>query len=146
MAGALLRPVGGAIADKIGGIRSLYIFLSSVAILIFMNAFMSLSFWFAISVMFLIMANLGMANGALFQLVPQRFSKDIGIMTGVIGAAGALGGVAILEILGTSTLMFGDYTIGFMFIATSVLIALVGVSLVKSRWRTTWGIRSGGII
>jgi len=146
MAGALLRPVGGAIADKIGGIRSLYIFLSSVAILIFMNAFMSLSFWFAISVMFLIMANLGMANGALFQLVPQRFSKDIGIMTGVIGAAGALGGVAILEILGTSTLMFGDYTIGFMFIATSVLVALVGVSLVKSRWRTTWGIRSGGII
>ncbi|MCW8822140.1 MAG: MFS transporter [Sulfurovum sp.] len=146
MAGALLRPVGGAIADKIGGIRSLYIFLSFVAILIFINAFITLSFWFAIIVMFLIMANLGMANGALFQLVPQRFSKDIGIMTGIIGASGALGGVAILEILGASTLMFGDYTIGFMLIATNVLIAIAGVSLVKSRWRTTWGIKSGGII
>lgn len=146
MAGALLRPVGGAIADKIGGIRSLYIFLSSVAILIFMNAFITLSFWLAIIVMFFIMANLGMANGALFQLVPQRFSRDIGIMTGIIGAAGALGGVAILEILGASTLIFGDYTIGFMLIATNVLIALAGVSLVKSRWRTTWGIKSGGII
>ncbi|MCO4844431.1 MAG: NarK/NasA family nitrate transporter [Sulfurovum sp.] len=146
MAGALLRPVGGAIADKIGGIRSLYIFLTSVAVLIFMNAFIELPFWFAILVMFLIMANLGMANGALFQLVPQRFSKDIGIMTGIIGAAGALGGVAILEILGASTLMFGDYTIGFMFIAANTLIAIAGVSLVKSRWRTTWGIKSGGII
>ena len=146
MAGALLRPIGGAIADRIGGIRSLYIFLSSVAILIFLNAFIVISFWFAIVIMFLIMANLGMANGALFQLVPQRFSKDIGIMTGIIGAAGALGGVAILEILGASTLIFGDYTIGFMFIAANALIAIAGVSLVKSRWRTTWGVKSGGII
>ena len=146
MAGALLRPVGGAIADRIGGIRSLYIFLTSVAVLIFINAFIGLSFGFAILIMFLIMANLGMANGALFQLVPQRFSKDIGIMTGIIGAAGALGGVAILEILGASTLMFGDYTIGFMFIAANALIAIAGVSLVKSRWRTTWGVKSGGII
>jgi NNP family nitrate/nitrite transporter-like MFS transporter len=146
IAGALLRPVGGAIADKIGGIKSLYIFLLSVAILILVNAFITLSFWFAIIVMFLIMANLGMANGAIFQLVPQRFSKDIGIMTGIIGACGALGGVAILEILGASTLMFGDYTIGFILIAMSVLIAILGVSLVKRRWRTTWGIKSGGII
>ncbi len=93
------------------------------------------------------MANLGMANGAIFQLVPQRFSKDIGIMTGIIGACGALGGVAIfLEILGASALMFGDYTIGFMVIAMSVLIAIFGLSLVKRRWRTTWGIKSGGII
>jgi len=146
MSGALLRPVGGAIADRIGGIKSLYIFLTSVAVLIFINAFIGLSFGFAILIMFLIMANLGMANGALFQLVPQRYSKDIGIMTGIIGAAGALGGVAILEILGASTLMFGDYTIGFMFIAANALIAIAGVSLVKSRWRTTWGVKSGGII
>lgn len=146
MAGALLRPVGGAIADRIGGIKSLYIFFTSVAVLIFMNAFIALSFEFAIFIMLLIMANLGMANGALFQLVPQRFSKDIGIMTGIIGAAGALGGVGILVILGASTLMFGDYTIGFMFIAANALIAIVGLSLVKSRWRTTWGAKSGGII
>ncbi|GIT97696.1 MFS transporter [Sulfurovum sp. TSL1] len=146
MAGALLRPVGGAIADRIGGIKSLYIFFTSVAVLIFINAFIGLSFEFAIFIMLLIMANLGMANGALFQLVPQRFSKDIGIMTGIIGAAGALGGVGILMILGASTLMFGDYTIGFMFIAANALIAIAGLSLVKSRWRTTWGVKSGGII
>lgn len=146
LAGALMRPAGGAIADKIGGIKSLYIFLLSVSVLSFVNAFILLPFWIAIAVMFLIMANLGMANGAVFQLVPQRFSKDIGIMTGIIGAAGALGGVAILQILGTSTLFFGDYSIGFILIASITLIALVGVSLVKRRWRTTWGMKSGGII
>ncbi|HSR73978.1 MAG TPA: MFS transporter [Sulfurovum sp.] len=146
MAGALLRPVGGIIADRIGGIRSLYIFLSSVVILILMKAFVSLSFWSAIAVMVLIMANLGMANGALFQLVSQRYAKDIGIMIGIIGAAGALGGAAILVILGASTLVFGDYTVGFMFIAANILIAIVGVSLVKTRWRTTWGVNTGGII
>ncbi|WP_309496612.1 MFS transporter [Sulfurovum sp.] len=146
MAGALLRPIGGAIADRIGGIRSLYYFLTSVLVLIFINAFMPLPFWLDIIVMFLIMANLGMANGAVFQLVPQRFSKDIGIMTGIIGAAGALGGVAILQILGASTLIFGDYTIGFMIIAANIVIAIIGLSLVKSRWRTTWGLHSGGII
>ncbi len=146
MAGALLRPVGGAIADRVGGIKSLYIYFSSVTLLIFINAFIGLSFWFAIFVMFLIMANLGMANGALFQLVPQRFSKDIGIMTGLIGAAGALGGVGILVVLGASTMMFGDYTIGFLFIAANALIAMAGLSLVKTRWRTTWGAKSGGII
>jgi len=146
MAGALLRPVGGTIADNIGGIKSLYFFLSSVIVLIFINAFMPLPFWLDIMVMFLIMANLGMANGAVFQLVPQRFSKDIGIMTGVIGAAGGLGGVAILKILGASTLMSGSYTIGFMIISATIFIAIAGLSLVKKRWRTTWGVRSGGII
>jgi len=146
MAGALLRPIGGTIADRIGGIKSLYYFLTSVIVLIFINTFIPLPFWLDISVMFLIMANLGMANGAVFQLVPQRFSKDIGIMTGIIGAAGGLGGVAILKILGASTLMFGSYTIGFMIISASIFIAIVGLSLVKRRWRTTWGVNSGGII
>lgn len=146
MAGALLRPVGGTIADSIGGIKSLYFFLSTVIVLIFINAFIPLPFWLDIMVMFLIMANLGMANGAVFQLVPQRFAKDIGIMTGIIGAAGGLGGVAILKILGASTLMYGSYTIGFMIISATILIAIVGLSLVKRRWRTTWGVQAGGII
>jgi NNP family nitrate/nitrite transporter-like MFS transporter len=43
-------------------------------------------------------------------------------------------------------LLFGDYSIGFIIIASIALIAMVGLSLVKSRWRTTWGISSGGII
>ena len=145
-AGAVLRPIGGAVADKMGGIKSLYIFFSVVASLAFINAFISLPFWLAIVVLFFIMANLGMANGAVFQLVPQRFGKDIGIMTGIVGAAGGIGGTALIQTLGWSKGAFDGYATGFMIFAGVVLVAIAGISLVKTRWRTTWGLKSGGMI
>jgi NNP family nitrate/nitrite transporter-like MFS transporter len=145
-AGALLRPVGGAIADKMGGVKSLYIFFSSIVVLAFISAFIALPFWAAILVMFLIMANLGMANGSVFQLVPQRFGKDIGVMTGLIGMAGGLGGTALIKTFGWSQGAFEGYAAGFVIFATMTLIAISGISLVKTRWRTTWGAQSGAKI
>jgi len=145
-AGAVLRPVGGAVADKLGGIKSLYIFFGIVALLAGLNAAVTLPFWVAILVLFAIMANLGMANGAVFQLVPQRFGKDIGIMTGIIGAAGGLGGTALIKTLGWSKGAFDGYSAGFMIFAAVVLVAILGISFVKTRWRTTWGIQAGGRI
>ncbi len=145
-AGAVLRPVGGAIADKMGGVKSLYIFFGIVVFLAGINAFITLPFYVAILVLFLIMANLGMANGAVFQLVPQRFGRDIGIMTGIIGAAGGLGGTALIKTLGWSKSHFNGYSEGFMIFAAVVLIAIIGISLVKTRWRTTWGVSAGGRI
>ncbi len=145
-AGAILRPVGGNIADRLGGIKSLYIFFGTVATLAVINATVTLPFWLAIAVLFLIMANLGMANGAVFQLVPQRFGKDIGIMTGIVGAAGGIGGTLLIKTLGWSKGAFDGYMAGFLIFAAVVLIAIAGISLVKTRWRTTWGVNSGGMI
>ncbi|PLY07747.1 MAG: MFS transporter [Arcobacter sp.] len=145
-AGAVLRPVGGNIADKVGGVRSLYFFYGIVALLAIINATIQLPFAAAILVLFLIMANLGMANGAVFQLVPQRFGKDIGIMTGIVGCAGGLGGTALIKTLGWSKGAFDGYTAGFLIFACVVLLAISGISLVKTRWRTTWGVSAGGRI
>lgn len=145
-AGAVLRPVGGAVADKIGGVRSLYYFYGLVALLAIINATMSLPFGVAILVLFLIMASLGMANGSVFQLVPQRFGKDIGIMTGIVGCAGGLGGTALIQTLGWSKGAFDGYTAGFLIFAVVVFVAISGISLVKTRWRTTWGVQAGGRI
>ena len=145
-AGAVLRPVGGAVADKIGGVRSLYYFYGLVALLAIINATMSLPFGVAIFVLFLIMASLGMANGAVFQLVPHRFGKDIGIMTGIVGCAGGLGGTALIQTLGWSKGAFDGYTAGFLIFAVVVFVAISGISLVKTRWRTTWGVHAGGRI
>ncbi len=145
-AGAVLRPVGGAVADKLGGVKSLYIFYGAVALLALLNAVIHLPFFAAIFVLFLIMANLGMANGAVFQLVPQRFGKDIGIMTGIIGCAGGLGGTALIKTLGWSKEAFNGYTAGFIIFALVVLVAIIGISMVKTRWRTTWGVQAGGRI
>ncbi|HEX5711318.1 MAG TPA: nitrate/nitrite transporter [Sulfuricurvum sp.] len=145
-AGAMLRPVGGAVADKMGGVKSLYVFFSMIVVLSSLSAFIALPFWAAIVVMFLIMANLGMANGAVFQLVPQRFGKDIGVMTGLIGMAGGLGGTALIKTFGWSQGAFDGYTAGFLIFAGMVVVALSGISLVKTRWRTTWGALSGAKI
>jgi len=145
-AGAVLRPVGGAIADRLGGVKALYIFYGAVALLALINAFFKLPFELAILVLFLIMANLGMANGAVFQLVPQRFGKDIGIMTGIIGCAGGLGGTFLIKTLGWSKEVFNSYSAGFIIFATLVILGIVGLSMVKTRWRTTWGVNAGGRI
>ncbi len=145
-AGAVLRPVGGAIADKLGGVKSLYFFYGIVALLIIVNATIQIPFFLAIFILFLIMANLGMANGAVFQLVPQRFGKDIGIMTGIVGCAGGLGGTALIQTLGWSKGAFDGYTTGFLIFALVIVVALIGLSLVKTRWRTTWGLVAGGRI
>ncbi len=145
-AGAVLRPFGGNTADKIGGVKSLYFFYGMVALLVVISATVKLPFFVAIFVLFLIMANLGMANGAVFQLVPQRFGKDIGIMTGIVGCAGGLGGTALIKTLGWSKGAFDGYTAGFLIFAAVVLVAIVGISMVKTRWRTTWGANTGGMI
>ncbi len=145
-AGAVLRPIGGGIADKMGGIKSLYIFYGTVAVMAIITASIKLPFALAILVLFIIMASLGMANGAVFQLVPQRFGKDIGIMTGIIGAAGGLGGTALIKTLGWSKGAFDGYSVGFLIFAAVVLVAITGISFVKTRWRTTWGAQAGGII
>ncbi len=145
-AGAVLRPVGGNIADKVGGVKALYLFYGTVSFLVLVSAFIKLPFFIAIFVLFLIMANLGMANGAVFQLVPQRFGKDIGIMTGLVGAAGGIGGFLLIKTFGWSKEMFDGYSAGFIIFAGMVLLAIAGISFVKTRWRTTWGVQAGGMI
>jgi NNP family nitrate/nitrite transporter-like MFS transporter len=145
-AGTVLRPIGGGIADKIGGIKALYIFFSIVLVSVTMIALLHVPFLVIMFLFFITMANLGMANGAVFQLVPQRFSKDIGVMVGIVGAAGGLGGTALIKTLGWSKDSFDGYMLGFLIFAGVTLIALAGLSFVKTRWRTTWGLQSGGMI
>ena len=85
------------------------------------------------------MLALGMGNGAVFQLVPQRFRREIGVMTGLVGMAGGVGGFYLASSLGYSKQLTGSYQIGLLIFAALALVALSGLTAVKSRWRTTWG-------
>jgi MFS transporter, NNP family, nitrate/nitrite transporter len=85
------------------------------------------------------MLALGMGNGAVFQLVPQRFRREIGVMTGLVGMAGGVGGFYLASSLGFSKQLTGSYQAGFMIFAALALVALTGLTGVKKRWRTTWG-------
>jgi NNP family nitrate/nitrite transporter-like MFS transporter len=80
-----------------------------------------------------------MGNGAVFQLVPQRFRKEIGVMTGLVGMAGGVGGFYLASSLGYSKQLTGSYQAGFLIFAALAILALVGLTGVKTRWRTTWG-------
>jgi NNP family nitrate/nitrite transporter-like MFS transporter len=80
-----------------------------------------------------------MANGSVFQLLPQRFAKDIGVMTGLVGCGGGLGGFMLASSLGYSKGLTGSYLAGLLTFAGLCLLALIGLALVKVRWRTTWG-------
>jgi NNP family nitrate/nitrite transporter-like MFS transporter len=138
LVGALGRPIGGAIADRLGGIRSLYVFYTTAAVSLSAAAFLH-SLWPCAAGFFLASGAFGMANGSVFQLLPQRFAKEISVMTGLVGCGGGLGGFFLAGSLGYSKGLTGNYLVGLLAFAVLCLCAIAGLGLVKNRWRTTWG-------
>ncbi|MBO0710970.1 MAG: NarK/NasA family nitrate transporter [Acetobacteraceae bacterium] len=136
--GSFVRPLGGAVADRIGGVRALAA-LYAVATCAFATISTGLSgIGIALAVFLVGMLALGMGNGAVFQLVPQRFSREIGIMTGLVGMAGGVGGFYLASSLGYAKQLTGGYGVGFLIFALLAAAALVALSGVRRRWRATW--------
>lgn len=145
LAGAVLRPVGGALADRIGGIRALTIFYSMACLALVGAAFIApigLNFPLLLAAS----GSFGMANGSVFQLLPQRFAREIGVMTGLVGCGGGIGGFLLATMLGYSKGWTGNYTFGLLAFAVLCVVAIGGLCLVKTRWRSTWGALSSARI
>lgn len=139
-AGSLLRPVGGALADRFGGIRTLsYVYIAAAALLAVIAVAATSGLTLAVALFVAVLGMLGVGNGAVFQLVPQRFRKEIGVMTGLVGFGGGLGGFYLASSLGAIKKATGSASPGFMIFAALAVVALIGLTLVKKRWRTTWG-------
>jgi NNP family nitrate/nitrite transporter-like MFS transporter len=136
--GALARPIGGALADRLGGIRALHRFYSIAGCALLAAAF-GRQLGFNLIALCIASGALGMANGSVFQLLPQRFGKDLGVMTGLVGCGGGVGGFYLASSLGFSKGLTGSYMTGFLIFSILCFAALAGLMLVKSRWRTTWG-------
>lgn len=143
-AGSMVRPIGGAVADRIGGVRSLSVMYAVAASALVMVSTGLPAAWMALITFVVAMLALGMGNGAVFQLVPQRFHREIGVMTGLVGMMGGVGGFYLASSLGYSKQITGGYQAGFLVFALLALLALLGISGVKRRWRTTWGAASLG--
>ncbi len=138
-AGSLVRPIGGMVADRIGGVRTLLTMYSIAAVLLVIMSFGQPTYQLALAIIIPVMAILGMGNGAVFQLVPQRFRKEIGVMTGLVGMAGGVGGFYLAASLGYFKQTHGNYQIGLLIFAGLAVLAMIGLAGVKTRWRTTWG-------
>ena len=136
--GACCRPIGGGIADRIGGIRSLYVYYT-VAGLALVAACAAGTLTASVAAFVIACASFGMANGSVFQLLPQRFGKEIGLMTGLVGCGGGIGGFLLANMMGQSKQHTGSYVTGLFIFACLCGFALAGLTLVKGRWRTTWG-------
>ncbi|AOF95558.1 nitrate/nitrite transporter [Sphingobium sp. RAC03] len=136
-AGSLVRPIGGALADKIGGVRTLMIVYLIAAIALAGVAFAT-TLVTALGLFVLAMLALGTGNGSVFQLVPQRFQAEIGVMTGLVGMAGGIGGFYLASSLGFAKQLTGSFSAGFLIFAGLAVVAFIGVALVKARWRATW--------
>jgi NNP family nitrate/nitrite transporter-like MFS transporter len=138
-AGSFARPLGGLVADQIGGTRSLSFIYLVVAAVLFTVAGGGLSAMTTLAIFIIGMSALGMGNGAVFQLVPQRFSKDVGIMTGLVGMTGGIGGFYLAASLGYAKQFTGSYTFGFSVFAAMALIGFAGILSVRPRWRREVG-------
>jgi len=127
LAGSFFRPVGGFIADRCGGLRVLSVLYPTIAVFTGVASLL-LPFPAALAALFLAMACLGMGNGVIFQVVPQRFRQEIGTISGLVGAAGGLGGFLLPSVLGLFKDLSGTYATGFaLFAAVCVLIMPVVV-------------------
>lgn len=143
--GALMRPVGGALADRIGGVRSLYIFYTISGMALILGGLLG-NLAANVFVFVIACASFGMANGSVFQLLPQRFGKELGLMTGLVGCGGGIGGFLLASMLGLSRQHTGGYLMGLFIFSSLCFTALIGLGFVKRRWRTTWGALAGARI
>jgi NNP family nitrate/nitrite transporter-like MFS transporter len=136
--GSLLRPVGGAVADRIGGLRTLMSVYALAAVTLTVASFHLAGPASALAVLLMTMGALGAGNGAVFQLAPQRFGKEIGVITGLVGAMGGVGGFYLATTLGFAKQATGSYQAGFLGFATLALVALAALAVLKAHWRARW--------
>ncbi len=137
VAGSFLRPVGGFIADKIGGYRLLLLLLAGVsASLAIIGSLPPVAL--VVLMLFVAMGMLGMGNGAVFQIAPQRFSADIELMTGIVGAAGGLGGFFLPSAIGALKDITGSFGVGLLCFAGVVLLGALLLLEFGVQWSFRW--------
>jgi MFS transporter, NNP family, nitrate/nitrite transporter len=118
----LMRPVGGWLADKVGGARVLLFVFGAI---VFLSLFLSFGSITPFTIGALgCAAALGLGNGAVFKLVPQYFPKETGTVTGLVGAFGGLGGFFPPIELGLVRDATGSYAFGFALLSLFALICL----------------------
>jgi NNP family nitrate/nitrite transporter-like MFS transporter len=83
----------------------------------------------------------GLGNGATFQLVPHRWRGKTGVMTGIIGAAGGIGGFYLPVVMGIAKESTGSYQLGFATFGMLAALALLLVGILHQQW-LAWAMAS----
>ncbi len=132
LAGSFVRPIGGYLADKFGGVKILsiiYIIIASLTVLIAGMFDLQTTLVGFIALMLC----LGIGNGSVFQLVPVRFKSEVGVITGFVGAFGGLGGFLLPNLLGSLKSITGSYGPGFLVFGIIAVLATISLAYIHSK-------------
>ena len=125
-----MRPVGGILADKVGGRAILkFVFPATAVMAIFLACPLMTTFTIGALGM---AAAIGLGNGAVFKLVPEYFPNSVGSVTGLVGAAGGLGGFFPPLLLGVIKQHTGAFSGGFVLLSLFSLACLAVLLLRRS--------------
>jgi NNP family nitrate/nitrite transporter-like MFS transporter len=139
----LARPVGGLLSDRIGS--------STVLVVVFVGAGLDAAWlayishdptWLPVTIACLTLAGfLGLGNGAVFKAVPLDFPEATGAATGIVGAAGGIGGFFPPIVMGIVKDHFDTYALGFV-----GLLVFAGICLAVALSMRVRGAAPGGAV
>jgi MFS family permease len=115
----LMRPVGGWLSDRIGGAQVLSWVFGGIAIFALLLAWPAMV-PFTVGALGCALL-MGLGNGAVFKLVPEKFPTETGTVTGLVGALGGLGGFFPPLLLGVFRDTLGVLWPGFALLALTAI-------------------------
>jgi len=136
----LARPLGGWLADRVGADTILRISFAATAVLAALLAPLYDEMVPLTILALTLAAAFGLGTGAVFKAVAHDFPDDVGAVTGVVGAAGGLGGFFPPLVMAFVKSATGDYLLGFLLLAATAVAALVVLQLMgRGRARVRGG-------
>lgn len=130
----IMRPVGGWLSDRFGAIPVLTGSFGVVVVTALVQAATPTLAPVGTIAFLAMAAALGAASGAVFALVAQRAPADkIGAVTGVVGAAGGLGGFVPPLVMGSLYGQLGSYALGLIALAVVAAAVLLLTATVVRR-------------
>ncbi|HVW71317.1 MAG TPA: MFS transporter [Steroidobacteraceae bacterium] len=132
--GAMVRPVGGWVADRLSGVTVLLALLAAIAFCNAIFAVLMPPLAGGVALLGALYVCFGLGNGATFQLVPHRWKGRTGVMTGIIGAAGGIGGFYLPVVMGIAKESTGSYQMGFATFGILASLAFLLVAVLHQQW------------
>ncbi|MBE2998033.1 NarK/NasA family nitrate transporter [Nocardiopsis sp. HNM0947] len=126
VAAVAARPVGGILSDRIGPVKVCLIsFFGTTVMAVVLALHPPAEFPAGVAFVFMAIV-LGLGTGGVFALVAEVVEpKRVGTVTGLVGAAGGLGGYFPPLVMGVIYQATGAYTIGFVLLAAVALAVAV---------------------
>lgn len=138
VAASILRIAGGWLADQMGGIRMLRIMFFLIVILTATAAMIPENPWVMVFILVLCFSAMGAGNGAVFQLVPLRFTTTTAVAGSLIGEIGALAGGFLPNAMGLGKEHLGSFAPGFLSGTLLTVFVIMALAIVKKQWTSTW--------